>query len=527
MTTTSSKSRITDQDGALLLIALAVLGVIALAAIYLSLILLNEIKSARFTDNGVVSHYVAESGIEQALWKLKLAKQAEVPGLFTSLNALTDQCAAEDDGVGSCTDPTDDPERTYEYNSVLISAPDFTTYDVPQNSIITADIYDPTKEGQGGQSTGISGVDIDWFVEDCSGSARLETTYTTVDIQNVTIGVPITRINVCGCGDQTPYGYTCTPEASISGLDPAKFYRFTFRSLDTSVKKFTMTASTPSTNIPSQVEIQATGTYRESQSKITARTLWKDTLSGLFGFVVFSEESLIKDAKSETGQVYTSLCGFCSDSPSLPASPFRCSSDADCTSPATCTLANTSSDTIDAAETKAFCSEAVPLAVPPEVYTNTTQITQTDANSCNSQCNGYTFCGDGTIQTPNGFGDGVNNGNEECDGGAANSDTVPLSCRTGCEVPYCGDGVIDFGDFNNNGSLSSRQETCDDGDRTSHSGNDVNNDECTTGCILTVCGDNIVNNNPSNSLGVVELCDGSANGTCPLGCTASCTCQSI
>jgi cysteine-rich repeat protein len=63
-----------------------------------------------------------------------------------------------------------------------------------------------------------------------------------------------------------------------------------------------------------------------------------------------------------------------------------------------------------------------------------------------------------------GCGDGIVDGGEECDEGAANSDTDPDACRTDCSAPRCGDGVVDSG------------ETCDDQ-------NTVAGDGCLPGCV--------------------------------------------
>ena len=63
-------------------------------------------------------------------------------------------------------------------------------------------------------------------------------------------------------------------------------------------------------------------------------------------------------------------------------------------------------------------------------------------------------CGDGQIQRE--FG-------EECDLGDNNSDTLPNTCRVGCRLPSCGDGVVDDG------------EACDDGINS-----DVDQDTCRT-----------------------------------------------
>jgi hypothetical protein len=72
--------------------------------------------------------------------------------------------------------------------------------------------------------------------------------------------------------------------------------------------------------------------------------------------------------------------------------------------------------------------------------------------SCNldlSSCSGY--CGDGTRQASQG---------EQCDDGVNNSDTVPDACRTNCQNPGCGDGVVDSGEDCDGSNLDG--QTCGD-----------------------------------------------------------------
>ncbi|MFH1465703.1 MAG: hypothetical protein ABIO70_15055 [Pseudomonadota bacterium] len=64
-----------------------------------------------------------------------------------------------------------------------------------------------------------------------------------------------------------------------------------------------------------------------------------------------------------------------------------------------------------------------------------------------------------------GCGDGVLQGGEGCDDGAANSDTDPDACRLDCQLPVCGDAVEDAG------------EACDDG-------SPYGGDGCTPLCTL-------------------------------------------
>jgi hypothetical protein len=104
-----------------------------------------------------------------------------------------------------------------------------------------------------------------------------------------------------------------------------------------------------------------------------------------------------------------------------------------------------------------------------------------------SSCGG--ICGDACLRFP-----------EECDDGAANSDTAPDSCRSWCVEDYCGDGVTDS------------DEECDNGSAN----DDHMPDACRTTCRRAFCGDGTRDGS--------EACDlGSLNGDGTSGCSATCS----
>ena len=106
---------------------------------------------------------------------------------------------------------------------------------------------------------------------------------------------------------------------------------------------------------------------------------------------------------------------------------------------------------------------------------------------------GSVVCGDGIVAA----------GFEECDDGAANSDSAPSACRTNCLRARCGDRVVDDG------------ESCDDGNVTSCDG-------CSASCTIeqgTGCGDGILA--PG-----CEQCD-DANGDDGDGCDGACRFERI
>ncbi|MFH2008831.1 MAG: fibrinogen-like YCDxxxxGGGW domain-containing protein [bacterium] len=96
-------------------------------------------------------------------------------------------------------------------------------------------------------------------------------------------------------------------------------------------------------------------------------------------------------------------------------------------------------------------------------------------------------------------GNGEQQGLEECDNGAANSDTQPDACRSDCTLARCGDGVTDSA------------ESCDDGPANS----DQVPDACRSGCTEPACGDGVVD--VQNG----ELCD---DGNTDAGDTCSPIC---
>ncbi len=115
----------------------------------------------------------------------------------------------------------------------------------------------------------------------------------------------------------------------------------------------------------------------------------------------------------------------------------------------------------------------------------------TNQGTCNSTCSAPTFCGDGTVQTPNGAGV-----TEECDdGNSVNGD----GCNNDCTLPICGNGYVEV------------DEQCDG----NGSGTGGETATCDTNCTFVSCGDNTINTTAG------EICEPPNSGTCNSVCTIS------
>ncbi|HEX5062779.1 MAG TPA: DUF4215 domain-containing protein [Kofleriaceae bacterium] len=116
----------------------------------------------------------------------------------------------------------------------------------------------------------------------------------------------------------------------------------------------------------------------------------------------------------------------------------------------------------------------------------------TSGDGCSANCGSLETCGNGIIDTAKG---------EQCDAGAANSNSPNAACRTDCKLRKCGDTVIDntFG------------EACDQGINNS----DNPNATCRTNCTLQRCGDGVFDNTKG------EACD-DGNVVSGDGCSNDC-----
>jgi cysteine-rich repeat protein len=119
---------------------------------------------------------------------------------------------------------------------------------------------------------------------------------------------------------------------------------------------------------------------------------------------------------------------------------------------------------------------------------------------------------------------------EQCDRGSDNANVPDSPCRTNCQTPFCGDGIVDTG------------EECDDGNRTTgdactnacnipfcgdgvvsvgeqcDDGNDVDTDRCRNSCVNPVCGDAVVSTGESCDAGVAN--SNEPDAPCRRDCTA-------
>jgi hypothetical protein len=109
--------------------------------------------------------------------------------------------------------------------------------------------------------------------------------------------------------------------------------------------------------------------------------------------------------------------------------------------------------------------DAEPGVDAPTDATDTPDVTDVSGDTAGTDADTADAAVDAAPDVPAGCGDGIVNGDEECDRGTLNSDVFANACRTDCTNAGCGDGVVDLG------------EECDDGD-------EIDNNTCGNDCVF-------------------------------------------
>jgi hypothetical protein len=162
---------------------------------------------------------------------------------------------------------------------------------VSTSSFAVIDLFDPDNLNS---TPGVASMQITWNKADasCMGNANLEVSY---GYWTVVGGIP-------QLPDEADGGYVILPKdgsgnITVGPLDPSRSYRFRFRSFDCAAANVNVSlydsASQPK-SFPGDITLGAEGTFNKTTQKITVTMPKQDVLSGLFGFVIFSECTLVK-----------------------------------------------------------------------------------------------------------------------------------------------------------------------------------------------------------------------------------------
>ncbi len=217
------------QNGSVLLLALLILSTVLASSVAVGTLVLKEIRSNRQLDDAVVSYYAAESGIEKGLWSARNNPTLETGSSAIALpNTATVSVTAANKG---------------ETIAIPFLAKGATTQ---------VDIYNPE-----GATTGNLGANIDTLHIKKDG--QLTVTACKERLADGTFG---------DCGNTVAFA-----SDAVTGLDPAKAYRFLFRADGDVVRSIALSgtkADAPETPVVlgTPLTVSSTGAFTTSRQAL-------------------------------------------------------------------------------------------------------------------------------------------------------------------------------------------------------------------------------------------------------------------
>lgn len=276
-----------NQKGNVLLLALLVMAGIMTAGLAIGTIILNEIKQARNIDFSALAYYAAESGVEEALYKLR--KEDAV------LSCPAGNCGAN----GFCTLGGQEPclrdAGNLENQSSWARTADDKEWQIygkiDKDNTLQVDLYDP----DGNAAAGIESLKIQWTPQ----CAPTETS--TIDVSYIAWN-PASGWSV---DTEKKFKYSSSASPVINnGFSGIKSYRVRIKALYCDISNLVVTAwgndnaAAPQVQIPARVVLNSVGQYSNLRQAIRMTMPRRSPMSGLYDYVLFSECSLVKGETS-------------------------------------------------------------------------------------------------------------------------------------------------------------------------------------------------------------------------------------
>lgn len=276
------------QSGNVLLLALLVMAGIMTAGLGIGAIILNEIKQARNIDFSTVAYYAAESGVEQALYKLR--KEDAVLNCPIGECGENGFCSAGD--YEACIRERGDLSNQSSWKRTITDREAQVYGKINKDNSLQVDLYDP----EGGTAAGIESVKIEWTPQ-CvpPPDSIIEVSYISWD--------PAAGWSI---SSEQKFKYSTLVSPVINnGFISSKSYRLRIKALYCDVSNVVVTAwgsdnaSPPQIDIPAKIVLTSMGEYGALRQAVKMTMPRKSPMSGLYDYVLFSECSLVKGEDAE------------------------------------------------------------------------------------------------------------------------------------------------------------------------------------------------------------------------------------
>ena len=308
----------TKQNGIVMIMSVLVISAVLGAAATFASILVSQIQQSRLADQSVQAYYLAESGAERALHQARRRQ-----GIADCCSVIENNCqpCLEDRGFCGQSSPADSIACITKSKGgltsslvgdwlVSVSNESETSVNLNPGESFQLDLFNPYYGGDNSEQIGAFSIDssesatiygeltnLSWLI-DPDGTINCPQSF---PISNPTVSrglVPVGGAN----NNMTITGLQDTMGSIKVSIRPGCSYVlrlsnnwFGAQALSFNLRVYTdISGPWDQISIPSRLVIDSQANYGNSQQKIRVRTPMRPPLSGLYDFVIFSEEKIIK-----------------------------------------------------------------------------------------------------------------------------------------------------------------------------------------------------------------------------------------
>jgi Tfp pilus assembly protein PilX len=292
------------ERGAILLLSVLIMASVTAIAGGIAALIATDLRSNQNVDQGIQAHYQAESALEAGLETVRKNRNSG-----TCSNAATTSCQQDSDcpAGGSCQ------YRTFSQTLADAMAPlpgvaarttatgtsRLVINELPKDQSVQMNIYDPDnllsdalqirKISFTGTTTNNAWLEVSWsgWLNDGSGTFFDQTT------KRLLSGCAFDPAQFASCGSNSP------EQITLTDANPQMIaFQVRVKAILGDVKNITVQVYNQlnqEVRPPSHISIKSVGTVGRAQTALSAVVPWRLPASGLFDFVLFSEETIKKD----------------------------------------------------------------------------------------------------------------------------------------------------------------------------------------------------------------------------------------
>lgn len=256
------------EKGNIVALALILTAAILITAVGVGIVVMQGAQQSRTMDKAVAAYYMANSGIELQLFGIRKDNR--------TLNEMA--VASSTYPGGTSWQSTTGLEQT----GVKIIA------FLPEEELAFVDLFDPDDITSGSNTAKVT---VSWVPgDDCGAKVpQIEAAYAEWEFTAGGVTWP-------GNDNYTIWPFAASP-MDIAPLDTGVAYRLRLRPFNCSVKDVQITMYDIANNqidYPGDIVLGSEGTYEGTTQKLSVSMPRQDVLSGIFSYIVFSQQQLCK-----------------------------------------------------------------------------------------------------------------------------------------------------------------------------------------------------------------------------------------